>query len=109
MSRINLFGNKMFSLMFTWLLDQRLKDTLCGTKVLSKENYDELKRNRKYFGNFDPFGDYDLIFGAAKMALKIVEVPIRYQPRVYSEGKKIKWWHGMTMVWTIIKWRFAPV
>ena len=81
---LNLLGNKVFSLIFTWLLDQRIKDTLCGTKVISKKNYEALAANRSYFGDFDPFGDFDLLFGAAKLNLKIVEVPVRYRARTYG-------------------------
>lgn len=99
MRTLNLFGNKMFSLTFSWLLNQRIKDTLCGTKVISKENYESLKKNRDYFGNFDPFGDFDLIFGASKMNLKIVEVPIRYQERTYGDTNISRFAHG----WLLIK------
>ena len=102
MRTLNLFGNKMFSLMFSWLLDQRMKDTLCGTKVMMKENYEILKRNRSYFGDFDPFGDFDLIFGASKMDLKIVEVPIRYQDREYGDTNIQRFSHG----WLLIKMCF---
>ncbi len=95
----NLLGNKAFSLMFTWLLDQRIKDTLCGTKVLRRSDYEEIARNRPYFGDFDPFGDYDLIFGAAKRNLKIVEIPVRYRDRVYGDTKISRWRHG----WLLLK------
>ncbi len=78
---LNLLANKFFSIMFTWLLGQRFKDTLCGTKVLFKSDYEHLKKGRKFFGDFDPFGDFDLIFGAAKLNLKTVEIPIRYKER----------------------------
>lgn len=99
MRTLNLLGNKVFSLMFSWLLDQRIKDTLCGTKVISKEDYEELKLNRKYFGDFDPFGDFDLLFGASKMDLKIVEIPIRYQERTYGETNIRRFYHG----WLLLK------
>ena len=65
-------------------MNQRFTDTLCGTKVLSKKHYDDIAKGRFYFGEFDPFGDYDLIFGAAKLNLKITEVPIRYSDRTYG-------------------------
>lgn len=81
---LNLLGNKFFSLMFTWILNQRLKDTLCGTKALFRKDYEKLQENRHYFGNFDPFGDFDLIFGAVKLNLKVIEVPIRYRDRIYG-------------------------
>ena len=80
---LNYFGNKFFSLAFTFLLGQRIKDTLCGTKVLLKDTYEKIATNRHVFGEFDPFGDYDLIFGAAKLNLKITEIPIRYKERTY--------------------------
>jgi len=99
MRTLNLLGNKMFGVMFSWLLNQRIKDTLCGTKVISKDNYEILKKNRKYFGNFDPFGDFDLLFGVSKMDLKIVEVPIRYKERTYGDTNINRFSHG----WLLIK------
>ncbi len=84
MNFLNIVGNKVFSILFTYLLGRRLKDTLCGTKVLFREDYEKIARNRSYFGDFDPFGDYDLIFGAVKQNLKIVEIPIRYKSRIYG-------------------------
>ncbi len=81
---LNLLGNKFFSIMFTWILNQRFKDTLCGTKVLFKRDYEKIQANRDYFGEFDPFGDFDMILGAVKQNLKVVEVPIRYRERTYG-------------------------
>jgi len=91
---LNLVANKVFSLIFTWLLDQRIKDTLCGTKVISRKNYESLSANRSYFGDFDPFGDFDLLFGAARLNLKIVEVPVRYRARTYGDTKISRFRHG---------------
>ena len=85
--------------MFSWLLGQPLKDTLCGTKVISRENWKRLSANRSYFGDFDPFGDFDLIFGASKLNLKIVEVPIRYRAREYGETNISRFRHG----WLLLK------
>ncbi len=90
----NLVGNKFFSLAFSWLLGQNIKDTLCGTKVLRRSHYEEIAANRSYFGDFDPFGDFDLIFGAAKCNLKMVDIPIRYRERVYGETNIQRWSHG---------------
>jgi SAM-dependent methyltransferase len=95
----NLLGNKFFSLAFSWLLGQPIKDTLCGTKVLRKPDYDTLAANRAYFGDFDPFGDFDLLFGAARMSLEIVEVPVRYRERTYGETNIQRWSHG----WLLLK------
>lgn len=98
MRTLNLLGNKFFSRLFTWLLEQRIKDTLCGTKVLQKKDYEKIKENRSYFGDFDPFGDFDLLFGAAKLNLKIVEVPIRYRQRTYGEIKIERFKHGLILL-----------
>ena len=81
MRSLNFLGNKFFSLAFSWLLGQPIKDTLCGTKVMWKTDYELITANRAYFGDFDPFGDFDLIFGASKLNLKIVDLPIRYRER----------------------------
>jgi hypothetical protein len=94
---LNLIANKFFSLIFSWLLSQRLTDTLCGTKVLRREDYLRLKAGRSYFGDFDPFGDFDLIFGAAKLNLKIVEVPVRYANRSYGETQISRFSHGFML------------
>ena len=102
MRTLNLIGNKFFSLTFSWLLGQPLKDTLCGTKVLTRENYLKLAANRAYFGNFDPFGDFDLIFGSAKLHLKFIEVPIRYKARTYGETNISRFRHG----WILLKMTF---
>jgi len=95
----NILGNKFFSLAFSWLLGQQIKDTLCGTKVLYKNDYESIARNRKYFGDFDPFGDFDLLFGAAKLNLKITELPIRYRERKYGDTNISRWSHG----WLLLK------
>ena len=86
---LNLIANKVFSLLFTWLLSQRFTDTLCGTKALTRSDYARLKAGRSYFGDFDPFGDFDLIFGASKLGLKMIEVPIRYASRSYGETRDL--------------------
>jgi len=95
----NLLGNKFFSLAFSWVLGQPIKDTMCGTKALWKGDYDRIAANRIYFGDFDPFGDFDLLLGAAKLQLKIVEVPIRYQARMYGTTKMQRWRGG----WILLK------
>jgi hypothetical protein len=98
MQFLNLLGNKFFAVMFSFVLGQRFKDTLCGTKALTRENYLKLAAHRKYFGEFDPFGDFDLIFGAARMALPIVEVPVHYRERSYGETNIQRWRHGVILL-----------
>jgi SAM-dependent methyltransferase len=98
----NMIGNKFFSLAFSWLLQQPVKDTLCGTKVLWRSDYARIAANRRYFGDFDPFGDFDLLFGAAKLSLRIAELPIRYRARTYGQTNIDRWRHGwllLRMVW----------
>lgn len=95
---LNVLGNKFFSVVFTWLLEQRFKDTLCGTKVLTRRNYGHIAAGRHYFGDFDPFGDFDLIFGAAKLNLKITEVPIRYRERTYGTTNISRFSHGWILL-----------
>lgn len=95
---LNFLGNKFFSLAFTYLLGQPIKDTLCGTKVLWREDYQAIAANRKYFGDFDPFGDFDLLFGAARLNRKIVDLPIRYKERVYGTTNISRWKHGLMLL-----------
>lgn len=97
MRTLNFLGNKFFSLAFSWLLGQSVKDTLCGTKVMWRKDYEEIAANRSYFGDFDPFGDFDLIFGAAKLNLKIVDLPIRYRERTYGATNISRWKHGILL------------
>jgi glycosyltransferase involved in cell wall biosynthesis len=95
---LNTIGNKFFSLLFTWLLDQPIKDTLCGTKVMFRKDYVRLQKNREFFGNFDPFGDFDLLFGAYKLNLKILDLPIRYKERVHGETNISRFRHGFILL-----------
>jgi len=99
---LNLLANWCFSKLFTWLLNQRITDTLCGTKVLRRDDYATLKANRAYFGDFDPFGDFDLIFGAAKMNLKTLEIPIRYAARRYGETQISRFRHGLMLLRMVV-------
>jgi SAM-dependent methyltransferase len=96
---INLLGNKFFTIAFSWVLGQPIKDTLCGTKVLWRSDYEQIASNRAYFGDFDPFGDYDLIFGAVHLNRKIVDIPIRYRERKYGSTNIDRWKHG----WLLFK------
>ena len=98
MRTANLIGNKFFGFAFSWMIGQRIKDTLCGTKTIWKKDYDLLAANRAYFGDFDPFGDFDLLFGAAKLSLKIVDVPVRYRQRVYGTTNIQRWRHGLLLL-----------
>lgn len=98
----NLLGNKFFSWAFSWLLGQPIRDTLCGTKVLWRNDYLRIANNRSYFGDFDPFGDFDLLFGAARLNLKIMEVPIRYRARRYGETNISRWRHGLLLLRMVV-------
>lgn len=95
---LNILGNKFFATAFSWLLSQRIKDTLCGTKVLFRTDYRHIAHGRTYFGEFDPFGDYDLLFGAAKLNHKIIDLPIRYKERVYGTTQIQRFRHGWLLL-----------
>jgi SAM-dependent methyltransferase len=113
MRALNLAGNKAFSVLFGRITGQQVKDTLCGTKVLRRSAYDRIAAGRAYFGEFDPFGDFDLLLGAARLNLKIVDVPVRYQPRVYGTTNISRWRHGLLLLRMIVfafwKFRVGPV
>lgn len=94
---LNMIANKLFAMTFSWLLGQPVKDTLCGTKVLRRSDYLKIAAGRNYFGDFDPFGDFDLLFGASKLNLKILDMPIRYRDRTYGDIKISRWSHGMLL------------
>ena len=98
MRPLNFLANRGFAVLFSWLLNQRFTDTLCGTKALTRASYEKIAANREYFGEFDPFGDFDLIFGAAKLNLKIIEIPIRYTERTYGETQISRFRHGWMLL-----------
>jgi glycosyltransferase involved in cell wall biosynthesis len=95
---LNLVANKFFALLFSWLLGQQVRDTLCGTKALWREDYLRIEANRSYFGDFDPFGDFDLLFGAARLNLRIVDLAVRYHERQYGETNISRFRHGWLLL-----------
>jgi glycosyltransferase involved in cell wall biosynthesis len=95
---LNLCANKFFGVAFSWALGQPIKDTLCGTKALFRSDYLRIAANRSHFGDFDPFGDFDLIFGADRLQLKIADVPIRYRNRTYGTTNIQRWRHGLLLL-----------
>jgi SAM-dependent methyltransferase len=95
---LNLIANKFFAFLFSWLLGQQVRDTLCGTKALYREDYEKIAANRSYFGDFDPFGDFDLLFGAARLNLRIVDVAIRYHERQYGTTNISRFRHGLLLL-----------
>jgi hypothetical protein len=108
MPYLNYLANRNFALMFSWLLNQRFTDTLCGTKVLTKIDYQRIAADRDYFGEFDPFGDFDLILGAVKQNLKIVEIPVRYNARQYGQSQisPSRFRHGLMLARMLLfAWR----
>lgn len=98
MRPLNVLGNKFFSLAFSWILEQPIKDTLCGTKVMLRKDYLKLAANRNFFGEFDPFGDFDLIFGSYKLNLKIIDLPITYKERTYGDTNISRFKHGFILL-----------
>ena len=102
MRYLNYIANKLFSALFSWLLGQRYTDTLCGTKVITKENFLKIKSKNKDLGNFDPFGDFFIIFGASRLSLKMSEIPIRYKARVYGTTQISRFSHGFMLIKMVI-------
>jgi SAM-dependent methyltransferase len=98
MRMLNVVGNKVFSRIFGSITSYRVKDTLCGTKVLRRDDYELIARERSYFGEFDPFGDFDLLFGAARLNRKIVDMPVRYHPRAYGSTNISRFRHGLLLM-----------
>ena len=94
----NLVGNKFFAMAFSWLLGQPVRDTLCGTKVLWRRDYLKIAANRAQFGDFDPYGDFDLLFGAARLNLRMLEIPVRYAARTYGETNISRWSGGWLLL-----------
>lgn len=94
----NILGNKFFATGFSFILGQKIKDTLCGTKVITKENYLKIEKYRSYFGEFDPFGDFDLILGSSRLGLKTIEIPIVYRERIYGTTNIQRWKHGVILL-----------
>lgn len=99
---LNALANRAFARIFTYLLNQRFTDTLCGTKVLRRDDYQTIARNRSYFGEFDPFGDFDLIFGAVRHNLKVVEIPVRYTDRTYGSTNISRFRHGWLLLRMVV-------
>jgi SAM-dependent methyltransferase len=95
---LNLLANKSFAFLFSWVLGQQVRDTLCGTKALYREDYERIARNRAFFGDFDPFGDFDLLFGASRLNLRIVDLAVRYHERRYGETNISRFRHGLLLL-----------
>jgi glycosyltransferase involved in cell wall biosynthesis len=96
---LNLIGNRFFTTLVSWLLGQRVRDTLCGTKVFFRRHYADILSVREEIGPIDPFGDFELLFGASYSNLKIVELPVRYHERTYGVTKISRFRHGFELLW----------
>lgn len=95
---LNLLGNRFFGTAFSFLLGQPVRDTLCGTKALWASDYRKIAAGRDYFGEFDPFGDFDLLFGAARLQLRIRDVPVHYKERTYGSTNISRFRHGLLLM-----------
>lgn len=95
---LNRLGNKFFAKALSWVLDVNIGDSLCGTKLLRRSDYDRMIAWRKDFGDFDPFGDFELIFPAAVLGLGIIDVPIRYRDRTYGTTNISRFRHGFMLL-----------
>jgi hypothetical protein len=98
MQFLNLIGNRLFGIVFSFLIGQSVRDTLCGTKAMWADDYRRLAAQREYFGDFDPFGDFDLLFGASRLGLKIRDVPVHYKERTYGATNISRFRHGILLI-----------
>lgn len=95
---LNLVANRGFSMLFTWLLNQRYTDTLCGTKAMAREDYLRMKSLQGFFGDFDPFGDFFLIMASSKLSLGMTEIPVNYAARIYGETQIQRFRNGVQLL-----------
>jgi len=95
---LNRLGNVFFAKLLSWLLDARFGDSLCGTKLLARHDYRRIAAWRRDFGELDPFGDFDLLFGASALALDSVDVPVRYRARAYGRTNIRRFRHGLQLL-----------
>ena len=96
---LNLIGNKFFAATLSFVLGQNIKDSLCGTKMIARKDYDRLLKRIEEFGDFDPFGDFNLLFGSSLLQLRIRDIPVRYKDRSYGDTNISRFSHG----WILLK------
>lgn len=95
---LNMLGNKFFAIALSYVLGQPVKDSLCGTKMLLRKDYKKLLKRIEEFGDFDPFGDFNLLFGSALLNLKIRDIPVRYKDRLYGDTNISRFSHGLVLL-----------
>ena len=95
---LNRLGNIFFAKTLSWVLDTRIGDSLCGTKMVARHDFRRMTAWRNDFGDFDPFGDFELLFPAAVLGLGIIDVPIRYQDRTYGSTSISRFSHGLMLL-----------
>src|SRR3989344_6497104 len=105
MQSLNILGNKFFSLLYSWIIGQKIKDTLCGTKALWKKDYLQIKQDLSLTHKYDPFGDFDLLLGASKLNLKIIDLPVRYYERTYGTTNIKRFQNG----WQLLKYSLLAI
>jgi SAM-dependent methyltransferase len=99
---LNFLGNKFFAMALSFVLGQPVKDSLCGTKMLLRRDYERVLKRIARFGDFDPFGDFNLLYGSALLGLRIRDIPVRYKDRTYGETNISRFRHGwilLQMTW----------
>ena len=95
---LNHLGNIFFAKALSVVLNTHISDSLCGTKLVSAKDYKRFCEWRKDFGDFDPFGDFELIFPAAFLGLGIIDIPIQYKARTYGETNISRFRHGFILL-----------
>jgi len=95
---LNLLGNKFFATSLSFVLGQHIKDSLCGTKMMLRADYQRLLQRIEVLGDFDPFGDFNLLFGSAMLDLRIRDVLVRYRDRQYGATNISRFRHGFILL-----------
>jgi len=97
-----LLGNNAITQLTNWLYWNNAGEYEGCYKAFTKRLLDTVEVKTD---NFD--FDNELVCKLLKRGVRTVDVPIRYYPRNYAEGKKISWRHGVLILWTILKYRFV--
>lgn len=103
MKYFNHLGNKFFAFVFSLILRQKITDTLCGSKAFFRKNWKNLYKVTKRLRKDDPYGDFTLLLGAAKLGLKVVEVPVNYRARIYGKSKISPFLDGIKLIILLVK------
>lgn len=94
-------GNNLLTLLTNVLYNTTLSDMETGYKVFKRETLENINIKSRDF-TFEA----EITAKIFKKKCRVYEIPISYYGRDHSEGKKIRWWHGISAIFALIKYRF---